>query len=444
MFLAPCQRKTTVFTRFWASASKNHGIYSVLWPGPRKNTGIYAVSSMLSEAFFGYQRHKNTVNYTIFTRGQYQKNMTNWPKIDQKTTNKDLKKASSNFTIFFSHPEPEKRENPSTLKDLRGGSAAVGSLIGKGGEVIRSFVPLSGDGLCVCASWECLASSCLRLSHQCWDAIWCWCFEFFVKLLISKLMTCCASAWLQQWGSSKQDLGWSRRNPRFSSGRGWQPFVGSCSRGCRRGCASPPRSGGRCCLFAQEEAETGCANARCAGGTASAGTRAGIFSEQGQHDYGGSRDCGRGWTEAYRCEEESAGFPCCERFRIGSREPVEPLDGEVWTSDPEGILRSFRGFSVHRLGEVRGDSGGETTQRTSQWSGFKILGCLPWGWGLQSPSASLQSPAWSWVASRISLMQTIVLFCAAWSWSWGLCSIQWPDMECAVGRLWMAAATRCR
>ena len=51
MFLAPRQRKTTVCTRFWASASKNHGIYSVVWPGPSKNTGIYAVSSMLSEAF---------------------------------------------------------------------------------------------------------------------------------------------------------------------------------------------------------------------------------------------------------------------------------------------------------------------------------------------------------------------------------------------------------
>ena len=80
MFLAPRQRKTTVFTRFWASAS----IYSVLWPGPSKNTGIYAVSCMLSGDFFGCQRHKNIVNYTIFTRGQYQKNR----KIDQKSTKK--------------------------------------------------------------------------------------------------------------------------------------------------------------------------------------------------------------------------------------------------------------------------------------------------------------------------------------------------------------------
>ena len=94
MFLAPRQRKTTVFTRFWASASKNHGIYNVLWPGPSKNT-VFTVSSMLSEAFFRCQRHKNTVNYMIFARGQYQKIMKN----DQKTPNKDLQNASSNFTL---------------------------------------------------------------------------------------------------------------------------------------------------------------------------------------------------------------------------------------------------------------------------------------------------------------------------------------------------------
>ena len=70
LFAFNCKpRITTVFTRFWASASKNHGIYSVLWPGPSKNIGIYAVSSMLSEAFFRCQRHKNIVNYRISTRG---------------------------------------------------------------------------------------------------------------------------------------------------------------------------------------------------------------------------------------------------------------------------------------------------------------------------------------------------------------------------------------
>ena len=67
---------------------------------------------------------KNIVNYTIFTRGQYQKIMKNWPKIDQKTPSKDLQNAISNFTIFFHTPNLQKRENPSRLKDFRGGSAA--------------------------------------------------------------------------------------------------------------------------------------------------------------------------------------------------------------------------------------------------------------------------------------------------------------------------------
>ena len=83
--------------------------------------GIYAVSSMLSEAFSRCQRHKNIVNYRNFTRGQYQKIMKHLPKTDKKTPNKDFQNASSNFTIFFPTPNPEKRENPSTLKDFRKG-----------------------------------------------------------------------------------------------------------------------------------------------------------------------------------------------------------------------------------------------------------------------------------------------------------------------------------
>ena len=123
MFLAPHQRKTTVFTRFWASASKNHGIYSVLWPEPSQNTAIYAVSCMLAKAFFGCQRHKNIVNYTIL-RVDSTKKTGKMTKIDQKTPNKNLQNASSNFTLFFPTPNPQKRENPSRLKDFRGGSAA--------------------------------------------------------------------------------------------------------------------------------------------------------------------------------------------------------------------------------------------------------------------------------------------------------------------------------
>ena len=124
MFLAPHQRKTTVFTRCWASASKNHGIYSVLWPEPSQNTAIYAVSCMLAKVFFGCQRHKKHCKLHDFYAWTVPKKQEKWPKIDQKTPNKNLQNASSNFTLFFPTPNPQKRENPSRLKDFRGGSAA--------------------------------------------------------------------------------------------------------------------------------------------------------------------------------------------------------------------------------------------------------------------------------------------------------------------------------
>ena len=124
MFLAPHQRKTTVFTRFWASASKNHGIYSVLWPEPSQNTAIYAVSCMLAKAFFGCQRQQKHCKLHDFYAWTVPKKQEKWPKIDQKTPNKNLQNASSNFTLFFPTPNPQKRENPSRLKDFRGGSAA--------------------------------------------------------------------------------------------------------------------------------------------------------------------------------------------------------------------------------------------------------------------------------------------------------------------------------
>jgi hypothetical protein len=34
---------------FFASGSKNHGIYNVFWPAPSKNTGIYAGFTMLQD-----------------------------------------------------------------------------------------------------------------------------------------------------------------------------------------------------------------------------------------------------------------------------------------------------------------------------------------------------------------------------------------------------------
>ena len=124
MFLAPHQRKTTVFTRFWASVSKNHGIYSVLWPEPSQNTAIYAVSCMLAKAFFGCQRHKNIVNYTIFTRGQYQKNRKN----DQKSTKKRPTRTSKThlqiLPSFFPPRTPKNVKTPAGWRILGEGSAA--------------------------------------------------------------------------------------------------------------------------------------------------------------------------------------------------------------------------------------------------------------------------------------------------------------------------------
>ena len=79
---------------------------------------------MLSEAFFGCQRHKNIVDYTIFTRGQYHKIVKNWPKNRPKNAQQGPPKRPANFTLFSPTPNPKKRENPSRLKDFRGGSAA--------------------------------------------------------------------------------------------------------------------------------------------------------------------------------------------------------------------------------------------------------------------------------------------------------------------------------
>ena len=51
--------------------------------------------------------------------------MKNLPKLDQKTPNKDLQNASSNFTLFLSHPEtPKNVKTPAPWGISRGGSAA--------------------------------------------------------------------------------------------------------------------------------------------------------------------------------------------------------------------------------------------------------------------------------------------------------------------------------
>ena len=86
MFQAPGKPKTTIFTAFFASGSKNHGICNVFWPGPSKNTGIYVVFSMLQEDVFSCQKQKNIVNYTIFALGKQPKNCKKSPKKCPKWT----------------------------------------------------------------------------------------------------------------------------------------------------------------------------------------------------------------------------------------------------------------------------------------------------------------------------------------------------------------------
>ena len=71
--------------------------------------------------------------------------MKNLLKIDQKTPNKDLQNASSNFTLFFPTPNPQKRENPSRLKDFRGGSAAGARP--RVAKAMRLATPRNGEAL---------------------------------------------------------------------------------------------------------------------------------------------------------------------------------------------------------------------------------------------------------------------------------------------------------
>ena len=81
MFCGPGLAKTLVFTQFFACCQK---------------------------LFLDAKGTKTFVNYTIFTRGQYQKNM----KIDQKTAQQGPPKRIFKFYPLFSHPEPPKTWKP--------------------------------------------------------------------------------------------------------------------------------------------------------------------------------------------------------------------------------------------------------------------------------------------------------------------------------------------
>ena len=124
MFLAPRQRKTTVFTRFWASANKNHGIYSVLWSGPSKNTGIYAVSSMLSQAFFWMpkaQKHCKLYDFYVWIAPKKHEKST---KIRPKNAQQGLPKRIFKSYPLFSYPEPPKTWKPQHPEGFSKRSAA--------------------------------------------------------------------------------------------------------------------------------------------------------------------------------------------------------------------------------------------------------------------------------------------------------------------------------
>ena len=105
MSYVPRKPKTTVFTMFLVSDSKNHGIYSVFWLVPSKNMGIYAVFSMLKEVFLPCQKHKQHCKLQCFGSclGTRTRKTAN---IGQKMPKMTSKKASCNFIVVFPTPDP--------------------------------------------------------------------------------------------------------------------------------------------------------------------------------------------------------------------------------------------------------------------------------------------------------------------------------------------------
>ena len=67
MFLDGRKPKTTVFTMFFASGIKKHGIYSVFWLAPSKNTGIYGGFTMEENVVSWSEKNKHTVNYNVLS-----------------------------------------------------------------------------------------------------------------------------------------------------------------------------------------------------------------------------------------------------------------------------------------------------------------------------------------------------------------------------------------
>ena len=114
MFLASWKPKTMVFTVFFASDSKNHGIYHVFWPGPSKNTGIYA---HVARIFFfmpkaQIQKHSKLHYFRAWRAAKKQQKIR--PKVSKMTSRTHLQILAP----FFPTPDPQKRVNPSRVKDF--------------------------------------------------------------------------------------------------------------------------------------------------------------------------------------------------------------------------------------------------------------------------------------------------------------------------------------
>ena len=137
-FFTFAEQKSTVNTNVFGSApTQNHGIYEVLSLCEQKSRYLqcfvarawpkhcYLRSFLhVGKSFFWMPKAQKHCKLHDFYAWTVPKKQETWPKIDQKTPNKNLQNASSNFTLFFPTPNPQKRENPSRLKDFRGGSAA--------------------------------------------------------------------------------------------------------------------------------------------------------------------------------------------------------------------------------------------------------------------------------------------------------------------------------
>lgn len=102
--------KAKYLRRFFASGSKNHGIYNVFWPAQAFSACCKKIFSMPKA-----QEHSKLQRW-LFASTQKK-----GAKIRQKVPKMDLKKASRYFFVFFPTSDPKKRENNSRVKDFGGG-----------------------------------------------------------------------------------------------------------------------------------------------------------------------------------------------------------------------------------------------------------------------------------------------------------------------------------